>query len=215
MCTSVAAMPPPDVVAQGLQDMDAGARRSVQLACDSWRDGHLSQADVEEMLRSFAWQSPTLRDWFGVVGKKRHKMPEAQPEPELLSLEDMAALMEGAAKRARRCGTKTAPSSPCAAAQEAPREQEACVRTGLGSGMRKSASMARFEQLQLDVPAPEADEAWDLRAAGLSVTLALVSIGSGPTHGLSPGPETTKTASPATHKTQSASSMPLRHYRSR
>lgn len=207
-------MPPADVVARGMQDMDAGARRSVQLACDSWRAGRLEQADVEEMLRSFAWQSPTLKDWFDVVGTKRQKTPETHPEQELLSLEDMAALMEGAqegaAKRPRRCGSHTAPASPCCAASREPAVNESEARRGaaLGSGMRKSVSMARFEQLALDVPAAEADEEWDLRASGLTATLGRVSLGAGLTRGLLPEPATAKTAA-VPHKLRSAFSMPL------
>ena len=46
------------------------------------------------------------------VGTKRHKSPDAHLEAEMLSLEDMAALLEGATKRTRQDRTGAAPKAP-------------------------------------------------------------------------------------------------------
>ena len=101
-------MPPPDVIALGMQDMEAGARCSVQLAFDMWRAGRMQIADLDELLRSFAWQSTELRGWFDVVDRKRDRKcqnsPIPHPETAMLALEDMAALMEGATQP--RSGTR-------------------------------------------------------------------------------------------------------------
>ena len=101
-------MPPPDVIARGMQDMEAGARCSVQLAFDMWRAGRMQIADLDELLRSFAWQSTELRGWFDVVDRKRDRKrqnsPIPHPETAMLALEDMAALMEGATQP--RSGTR-------------------------------------------------------------------------------------------------------------
>jgi hypothetical protein len=101
-------MPPPDVIARGMQDMEAGARCSVQLAFDMWRAGRMQIADLDELLRSFAWQSTELRGWFDVVDRrrdrKRQNSPIPHPETAMLALEDMAALMEGATQP--RSGTR-------------------------------------------------------------------------------------------------------------
>ena len=101
-------MPLPDVIARGMQDMEAGARCSVQLAFDMWRAGRMQIADLDELLRSFTWQSTELRGWFDVVDRKRDRKrqnsPIPHPETAMLALEDMAALMEGATQP--RSGTR-------------------------------------------------------------------------------------------------------------
>jgi hypothetical protein len=183
-------IPPPDVIARGMRDMGAGARHSVQLALDMWRAGRMPIADLDELLRSFAWQSPELRGWFDVVGKKRQKSPDAHLETEVLTLEDMAALMEGATKRPRQEENGRPSSAP-------PAQSE---REASGSPpqpkMRKSVSMAHFEDLEL-VPAAEAEEAWETRPSGLTVKLGRLSLARDSMRRISQEPATAKTA--ATH----------------
>jgi hypothetical protein len=62
--------------------------------------------------------------------------------------------------------------------------------------MRKSVSMAHFEDLEL-VPAAEAEEAWETRPSGLTVKLGRLSLAHDSMRRISQEPATAKTA--ATH----------------
>jgi hypothetical protein len=194
-------IPPPDVLARGMRDMGAGARHSVQLALDMWRAGRMPLSELDELLRSFAWQSPQLRGWFDVVGKKRQKSPDSHLEAEMLTLEEMEALMEGATKRPRQEENERPSSAPPERPSSAPGAQS--EREASGSPpqpkMRKSVSMAHFEDLELAPAAEEAweTEAWETRPSGLTVKLGRLSLGRGSMRRISQEPATAKTA--ATH----------------
>ena len=75
-------------------ELGMGSRTTVEKCCGLVREGRMSDIDFEELLRSFAWQSATLQTFFEQVGQKRARPgSEAEASAELLSAEDMAALM--------------------------------------------------------------------------------------------------------------------------
>lgn len=58
--------------------------------------GRMQASDIEALMRSVAWQSPTMQEylaWQQAEGKEGKQ--ETQETPELLSAEDMAQLLGG------------------------------------------------------------------------------------------------------------------------
>ena len=87
-------MPSAEQLEAAVGELGMGARATVEKCCGLLREGRMSDSDLEELLRSFAWQSRTLRAFFAQVGQKRARPgSEAEASAELLSAEDMAALM--------------------------------------------------------------------------------------------------------------------------
>ena len=89
------AVPSAEQLEAAVGELGMGARATVEKCCGLLREGRMSDSDLEELLRSFAWQSRTLRAFFAQVGQKRARAgSEAEASAELLSAEDMAALMD-------------------------------------------------------------------------------------------------------------------------
>ena len=89
------AVPSVEQLEAAVGELGMGARATVEKCCGLLREGRMSDSDLEELLRSFAWQSRTLRAFFAQVGQKRARPgSEAEASAELLSAEDMVALMD-------------------------------------------------------------------------------------------------------------------------
>jgi hypothetical protein len=89
----------PELLAAALEELDTGVRMTVQHSCNMFRARRMSVDDLLLLLRSFAWQSPTLKAWFHdteeeIANKRRQVVHEGE---EILSLDDIRSLMESEA----------------------------------------------------------------------------------------------------------------------
>ena len=104
---------PVDVVERGMGELEAGSRTMVACSVQLWRERRMGASELESLLQSVAWQSTTLRAYFDRVSRKRQS--DTQEEFEVLSSDDMLALLQGSgatnAKRARntRAGSPAKP----------------------------------------------------------------------------------------------------------
>jgi len=96
---------PVDVAERGMAELVAGVRITLDCSVRLWRAKRISASELESLLQSVAWQSPTLKRYFD----ERDKMKtDADTEGfDMLSDEDMIALMnaeceeQGPGKKAR------------------------------------------------------------------------------------------------------------------
>ena len=104
---------PVDVVERGMGELEAGCRMMVACSVQLWRERRMDASELESLLQSVAWQSTTLRAYFDRVSRKRQS--DTREEFEVLSSDDMLALLQGSgatdAKRARntRAGSPAKP----------------------------------------------------------------------------------------------------------
>ena len=104
---------PVDVVERGMGELEAGCRVMVACSVQLWRERRMGASELESLLQSVAWQSTTLRAYFDRVSRKRQS--DTREEFEVLSSDDMLALLQGSgatdAKRARntRAGSPAKP----------------------------------------------------------------------------------------------------------
>eukprot|EP00285_Hemiselmis_virescens_P008883 CAMPEP_0173394416 /NCGR_PEP_ID=MMETSP1356-20130122/27296_1 /TAXON_ID=77927 ORGANISM="Hemiselmis virescens, Strain PCC157" /NCGR_SAMPLE_ID=MMETSP1356 /ASSEMBLY_ACC=CAM_ASM_000847 /LENGTH=302 /DNA_ID=CAMNT_0014352769 /DNA_START=317 /DNA_END=1222 /DNA_ORIENTATION=+ len=75
-----------------MQELPQGARTTLSTCLSAWREGRMPQEQVQDFLLSVAWQSHALNEW----SSSRASAGGPAPEEELLSLEDLTALMESA-----------------------------------------------------------------------------------------------------------------------
>lgn len=86
---------PADIVEDAMEELSQGVRITIESSVRLWREKRMSASELESLLHSVAWQSPTLKDYF------EDRMPRRSPsedddEPfEVMSAQDMAALMAG------------------------------------------------------------------------------------------------------------------------
>jgi hypothetical protein len=106
---------PPGLLAKVLDEMDNGVRLTVQQSSTLFRSSRMTLDDFLSLLRSFAWQSPTLKAWLeesGQSSKKRRPVPDESLE--VLTLEDIQFLTQGyqdSSKRSRQQDAKDAAES--------------------------------------------------------------------------------------------------------
>ena len=65
------AVPSAEQLEAAVGELGMGARATVEKCCGLLREGRMSDSDLKELLRSFAWQSRTLLAFFAQVGQKR------------------------------------------------------------------------------------------------------------------------------------------------
>ena len=86
---------PADIVEDAMEELSQGVRITIESSVRLWREKRMSASELESLLHSVAWQSPTLKDYF------EDRMPRRSPsedddEPfEVMSAQDIAALMAG------------------------------------------------------------------------------------------------------------------------
>jgi len=84
---------PLDVVARGVLELPAGVRIAIECSVRLWRAKRMTATDLDSLLSSVAWQSPTLSRHFEACTQRRNADgPECCA---VLSNEDMAMLMNG------------------------------------------------------------------------------------------------------------------------
>jgi hypothetical protein len=86
----------PALLAAALEELDAGVRMTVQQSCNMFRARRMSPDDLLSLLRSFAWQSPTLKAWFRETEEDslNNRRQVVHGEAEMLSLGDIRSLMD-------------------------------------------------------------------------------------------------------------------------
>eukprot|EP00282_Hemiselmis_andersenii_P003522 CAMPEP_0114149010 /NCGR_PEP_ID=MMETSP0043_2-20121206/21929_1 /TAXON_ID=464988 /ORGANISM="Hemiselmis andersenii, Strain CCMP644" /LENGTH=267 /DNA_ID=CAMNT_0001243621 /DNA_START=103 /DNA_END=902 /DNA_ORIENTATION=- len=73
-------------------ELPQGARTTLRTCLTAWREGRMPLEQVTDFLRSVAWQAPTLNEWANANSSASGPAADDQ----LLSLEDLAALMGSA-----------------------------------------------------------------------------------------------------------------------
>ena len=112
--------PPDHVIARAVAGMSAGSRLTVEMSVRSHFEGRLTSSDLAGVLRSLAWQSNVLRDFYETAERKRPRW--ADIEQEVLSQADIEALMGNhVSAPAKRCKHVAVDSSP---ALQAPQHTE-------------------------------------------------------------------------------------------
>lgn len=84
---------PADVAERGVAELGAGVRVTLDCSMRLWRAKRISASELESLLQSVAWQSPTLKDYFD--GRSTAKSDHDSEAFDVLSDEDMLSLMNG------------------------------------------------------------------------------------------------------------------------
>ena len=92
---------PADVVEDAMEELSEGVRITIESSIKMWREKRMSANELEELLHSVSWQSPTLKYYFEDRTPSRRASDEEEPF-EVISAEDMLALMGGAESEHRR-----------------------------------------------------------------------------------------------------------------
>ena len=102
---------PLDVVERGVPELSTGVRITIEASVRLWRAKRMAASELELLLSSVAWQSPTLREYFEGCG-----LSNKHADCAVLSDEDMAALMDGRCEeqgQAKRRATSTWTGRDC------------------------------------------------------------------------------------------------------
>lgn len=92
---------PLEVVEKSLGELGTGVRVTIDSSVKLWRARKMMAGELESLLQSVAWQSPTLKSYFEGISRTRKRSEETF---DVLSDDDIMALLEGdvpAAKKAR------------------------------------------------------------------------------------------------------------------
>lgn len=92
---------PTDVVEDAMDELSEGVRITIESSVKMWREKRMSASELEELLHSVSWQSPTLKGYFEDRTPRRGASDEEEPF-EVISAEDMLALMGGAESKHTR-----------------------------------------------------------------------------------------------------------------
>jgi len=105
---------PVEVVEKSLTELGEGVRVMIDSSVRLWKAKRMTSGDLECMLKSVAWQSPTLERYFESAGRKKRRSDDVC---ETLSSQDMMALLmgqseEGPSKKARLSGLTANEAAP-------------------------------------------------------------------------------------------------------
>ena len=94
---------PVEVVEKSLTELGEGVRVMIDSSVRLWKAKRMTSGDLECMLKSVAWQSPTLETYFESAGRKKRRSDDVC---DTLSSQDMMALLmgqseDGPSKKAR------------------------------------------------------------------------------------------------------------------
>jgi hypothetical protein len=83
---------PVEAVEKSLTELGEGVRVMIDSSVGLWRAKRMTSGDLECMLKSVVWQSPTLEKYFESAGRKKRRSDDVC---ETLSSQDMMALLMG------------------------------------------------------------------------------------------------------------------------
>jgi hypothetical protein len=95
-----AELPDPEVLLRGIEQLSVGARRMLDQARRELLTRRLSRGEFSDLLRSFAWKSSVLTEWYsekGIIQQRKRQRPAEEIGAVLLTDDDIRALLEGAA----------------------------------------------------------------------------------------------------------------------